>query len=88
MNGVRVCHRSAPDEPAERVDLEGREVVVAIDGGRRRREDVRKGAADRVEERRVVAPDVRFPEDPQVWVPLTVMRTATFSPSAMMSSMS
>src|ERR687889_177947 len=31
LNGVRVCHRSAPDEPADRVDLDGREVLVEID---------------------------------------------------------
>ena len=38
MNGVRVCHRSAPDEPPDRVDLSGREVTVAI--------DLRSGAAE------------------------------------------
>jgi glutamate N-acetyltransferase / amino-acid N-acetyltransferase len=31
MNGVRVCHRSAPDEPPDRVDLDAREVTVDID---------------------------------------------------------
>ena len=31
MNGVRVCHRSAPDEPPDRVDLTGREVTVLVD---------------------------------------------------------
>jgi len=31
MNGVRVCHRSAPDQPPERVDLTGRQVTVLVD---------------------------------------------------------
>ena len=31
MNGVRVCRRSAPDEPPDRVDLSGRQVTVDID---------------------------------------------------------
>jgi glutamate N-acetyltransferase / amino-acid N-acetyltransferase len=31
MNGVRVCHRSAPDEPPDRVDLTGRRVTVLVD---------------------------------------------------------
>jgi glutamate N-acetyltransferase / amino-acid N-acetyltransferase len=31
MNGVRVCHRSAPDESPDGVDLDGREVSVEID---------------------------------------------------------
>ena len=31
LNGVRVCHRSAPDEPADRVDLSGRSVEVLVD---------------------------------------------------------
>jgi glutamate N-acetyltransferase/amino-acid N-acetyltransferase len=31
MNGVRVCHRSAPDEPPDRVDLDDREVTVLVD---------------------------------------------------------
>ena len=31
MNGVRVCHRSAPDVPPDRVDLSGRHVAVGID---------------------------------------------------------
>ena len=31
MNGVRVCHRSAPDEPAERVDLSARQVELLVD---------------------------------------------------------
>jgi glutamate N-acetyltransferase/amino-acid N-acetyltransferase len=31
MNGVRVCHQSAPDRPAHEVDLGGREVEVLVD---------------------------------------------------------
>ena len=31
MNGVWVCRRSAPHEPSEKVDLDGREVTVTID---------------------------------------------------------
>jgi glutamate N-acetyltransferase / amino-acid N-acetyltransferase len=31
MNGVWVCRGSEPSEPADRVDLSGREVSVAID---------------------------------------------------------
>jgi glutamate N-acetyltransferase/amino-acid N-acetyltransferase len=31
MNGVWVCRRSEPDEPAEKVDLSGREVTVTVD---------------------------------------------------------
>ncbi len=31
MNGVRVCTGSAPDEPADRVDLGGRQVDVLVD---------------------------------------------------------
>ena len=31
LNGVRVCSRSAPDEPAEKVDLSGRQVEVVVD---------------------------------------------------------
>jgi glutamate N-acetyltransferase/amino-acid N-acetyltransferase len=31
MNGVRVCHRSTPDEPPERVDLTGRQVTLLVD---------------------------------------------------------
>ncbi len=31
MNGVQVCRNSAPDEPADSVDLSGRQVTVTID---------------------------------------------------------
>ncbi len=31
MNGVRVCRASAPDEPADRVDLAARQVTVEVD---------------------------------------------------------
>ncbi len=31
MNGVRVCHRSAPDEAPDRVDLSGRQVELLVD---------------------------------------------------------
>ncbi len=31
MNGVRVCHRSTPDEPPDRVDLSGRQVELLVD---------------------------------------------------------
>jgi glutamate N-acetyltransferase / amino-acid N-acetyltransferase len=31
MNGVRVCHAGAPDQPSDAVDLTGREVHVRID---------------------------------------------------------
>ncbi len=33
MNGVRVCHAGAPDEPSDTVDLTGRETHVLIDLG-------------------------------------------------------